>query len=199
MEEDSFTDDPVARELRRTELAKRLISHEVRTKTITYLSGLSRNRQETLRRRLGVPDEDRRRGQARHSLKVFLADPAEKTEGAALAGLCVIFNLAVGPHEAVVPEMLETLGLGERLCDIYEAYGACFPGTELKLEELMLLRTRLAKGDAMELGKCRRCRCLILVNRLKPSQRICQHCAPQAVEDDPSAGTDAKSAEPQDS
>ena len=179
--EDFVTDDPVARELRRTELAKRLMSHEVRTKTITDLSGLSRNRQETLRRRLGVPDEDRRRGSARHSLKVFLADPAEKTEGAALAGLCIIFNIAIGPYEAIAPEGLDTLGLGERLCEIYEAYGGCFPGTELKFEELMLLRSRLSKGDAMELGKCRRCRCLILVNRLKPSQRICQHCAPQRV------------------
>lgn len=189
MEEDSVTDDPVAREHRRAELAKRLISHEVRTKTITHLTGLSRNRLATLRRRLGVPDEDRRRGPARYSLKVFLADAAAKTEGAALAALCVISNVPIGPYEAVAREALDGLAFGERLCEVFEAYGACFPGTELKFEELMLLRNRLSKGDAMELGKCRRCRCLILVNRLKPSQRTCQHCATQPSGDAPSDGS----------
>jgi hypothetical protein len=189
--EDFVTDDPVARDLRRTELAKRLISHEVRTKSISHLTGLSRNRQEILRRRLAVPDEDRRRGSARYSLKVFLADPVEKSEGAALAGLCAIFNVGIGPYEPVAPDSLDTLGLSERLCEIYEAYDACLPGTALKFEALILLRARLSKGDAMELGKCRRCRCLILVNRLKPSQRFCQHCTFASAEPSSDSGPES--------
>jgi hypothetical protein len=175
----AFPDDPVVREHRRSELARRLIAHSVRTQTISDLTGMSRNRLATLRRRLMVPTRERRRGPPPRSVRVFLTTPNGRTEGAALAALCAVFNLSITGHPADVSERLSALGLGERLCDIYESYQACFPDTEVQFEELISLRTNLARGVAVELGNCRRCRCLILIDRFGQNRRVCSHCEPE--------------------
>ena len=44
-------DDPILRESRRVTLVRRLISHGVRTEMIGRLTGLTRNRLATVRRR----------------------------------------------------------------------------------------------------------------------------------------------------
>jgi hypothetical protein len=56
-----------------------------------------------------------------------------------------------------------SLAFGERLCETYEADCACYPRTEVQLEELIALRTSLADGDFIRLGKCQNCKCLIIV------------------------------------
>ena len=170
-------DDPVARELRRSELARRLMSHQVRTRTITHLTGISRDRLETFRQRLQVPADARRRGPPPSSLNVFLRTPLARTEGAALAALCAVFDAHIADRPATVPEQLTCLDRGEQLCEIYEAFRACYPHSDVQLEELILLRKSLAKGDVIEIGKCRRCRCLIVINRFDGGQRTCWHCA----------------------
>src|SRR5271170_6184816 len=85
-------DDSVIRELRCFELARRLIFHEVRTHTITKLTGLSRNRLETLRRRLMVSEDVRHRGPPPRSLDLFLRTSRGRTEAAALAALFPLFK-----------------------------------------------------------------------------------------------------------
>jgi hypothetical protein len=168
------TDDAILRENRRTELARRLISHGVRTKIISRLTDLTRNRLATLRRRLMVPDKTRRRGPARSSLDVFLSSPRARAEGAALASLCTVFEIPIEPDAPALPKVV-SLNYGERLCETYEAYCACCPRTDVELEELILLRSSLAKGDVIRLGKCRSCKCLILVNRCGGNSD-CWHC-----------------------
>jgi hypothetical protein len=165
---------PILRENRRTELARRLISHGVRTEIISKLTGLTRNRQATVRRRLMVPNKARLRGPTRSPLGVFLASPQAGAEGAALASLCSLFEI---PIEINVPSMPKTVSLafGERLCETYEAYCACYPRTQVQLEELIALRSSLADGDFIRLGKCRNCKCLILVDRFD-GNRDCWHC-----------------------
>src|SRR5580658_2416276 len=68
-----------------------------------------------------------------------------------------------------------SLAFGERLCETYEAYCACYPRTEIQLEELIALRSSLADGDFIRLGKCRNCKCLILIDRFD-GNRDCWHC-----------------------
>ena len=169
-----ITEDPILRENRRSELARRLILHRVRTDIISKLTGLTRNRQATVRRRLMVPDKARLRGPTRSPLGVFLASSQARAEGAALASLCSLFEI---PIELNVPSMPKTVSLafGERLCETYEAYCACYPRTEVQLEELIALRTNLADGDFIRLGKCRNCKCLILIDRFD-GNRECWHC-----------------------
>src|SRR5271170_4680399 len=85
-------DDSFTRELRCFELARRLILHEVRTQTISKLTGLSRSRLATLRHRLMVSEEARHRGPPPRSLDVFLRTSRGRTEGAALAALFPLFK-----------------------------------------------------------------------------------------------------------
>ena len=75
-------DDPILRESRRATLARRLIYHGVRTEMIGRLTGLTRNRLATLRRRLMVADETRLRGPARSAMEVFRGSALGRTEGA---------------------------------------------------------------------------------------------------------------------
>src|SRR6202167_2492120 len=169
-----ISEDPILRENRRSELARRLILHMVRTVIISKLTGLTRNRQDTVRRRLMVPDKARLRGHTRSPLGVFLASAQARAEGAALASLCSLFEI---PIELNVPSMPKRISLafGERLCETYEAYCACYPKTEVQLEELIALRSNLADGDFIRLGKCRNCKCLILIDRFD-GDRDCWHC-----------------------
>jgi hypothetical protein len=170
----SVTDDVILRENRRSELARRLISHGVRTEIISRLTELTRNRLATLRRRLMVPNKARRRGPTRSSLNVFLGTPRARAEGAALASLCSVFEIPIEPNVSSLPKVV-SLDYGERLCETYEAFCACFPKAEVELEQLILLRRSLAEGKVIRLGKCRTCKCLILVDRFD-GNRVCWHC-----------------------
>lgn len=174
--------DPIQREARRSALVRRLISHGVRTKVITRLTGVSRNRQYTLRRRLSVRDTQRWRGPTKSSMELFLGTPLAREEAAALAAL---FNLREIPVELGGPDIPQfaSFDFTERLCEVYEAYRAMFPRTEMELEELILLRGALASGAKIALSRCRVCRCLILVNRFDGTQRACTHCEPRVREE----------------
>jgi hypothetical protein len=170
------TDDAILRENRRIELARRLTLHGVRTKIISQLTGLTRNRLATIRRRLMVSSEMRRRGPTRSSLGVFLRTPRARSEGAALAALCTLFEVPSEEQGSTMPRRI-SLDYGERLCEMYETYCAWFPHTEVALEELILLRRALASGERIRLGKCpnRQCRCPVLVDRYG-SNGQCWHC-----------------------
>ena len=163
-------DDSVIRELRCFELARRLLFHEVRTQTISKFTGLSRNRLETLRRRLMVSEDARRRGPPPRSLDVFLRTSHGRTEAAALAALFPLFKSPTSFKPSTA------LDDGEQACEIYDAYLAYYPQSNVRFEELMLLKRSLAKGDLVELGLCRVCNGLIIYNRIDPTRRTCSHC-----------------------
>jgi hypothetical protein len=170
-----ITDDPILRENRRSEVARRLISHGVRTRLITRLTGLTRNRLATVRRRLMVRSKARRRGPTKSSLAIFLGTPRARAEGAGLVSLFAVFGIPIERHGLSVPKSI-SLDFTERLCETYEAYCACFPQTEMELEELVMLRDSLAEGSHLQLGKCRNCKCLILVDPFDGRHRHCSQC-----------------------
>jgi hypothetical protein len=167
-------DDPILRESRRSELVRRLISHGVRTGIIEKLTGFSRNRQATVRRRLNVPDKSRLRGPTRTMLELFLDKPRGRAEGAALVTLCFMFDIPIDAEAVTLPGFV-SLNFTDRLCETYEAYRALMPYTEIELEELLLLRSSIAKGD-IRLGRCRACKGLILINPFAGSHRTCAQC-----------------------
>src|SRR6266852_6776685 len=120
-------DSVLLREARRLELTRRLLSHGVRTKIISQLTGMTRNRLATLRQRLGVPDRTRRRGPPPSSLDRFLREPLSRSEGAALAAVCAAFDLPALERElSSMPASFISLNYGERLCESYEAYRAYY-------------------------------------------------------------------------
>jgi hypothetical protein len=163
-------DDPVTRELRRFVLARRLLFHQVRTRTIGELTGLSRHRVATLRRRLIVPKDARHRGPPPSSLELLLRTFQGRTEGAALAALFSLFETPTAVKS------LTSLDEGEQQCEIYEAYLAYYPQSNVQFEELMLLKKSLAKQDLIEIGLCRVCGGLIMNNRDDLCRSTCWHC-----------------------
>ncbi len=167
-------EDVVLRESRRTLLARRLILHGVRTHIITRLTGLTRNRLATLRRRLMIRDKTRRRGPPRDALTVFLSTSLARAEAAAIAALLWVFEIPIEAKTPSIPKIV-SFPFVERLCETYESYCACYPRTEVQLEEIISLCRRLARGDRIRLGKCRGCQCLLLVDRYDGSLE-CLHC-----------------------
>lgn len=163
-------DDPVSREIRRFDLARRLILHEVRTDTISQLTSLSRHRLAALRQRLMVSENARHRGPAPRSLEVLLRTSRGRTEGAALVALFPLFKNPTSNKRST------SLDEGELACDIYDAYLAYYPQATVQFEELMLLKRSLAKGNLIELGQCRVCRALIINIRIDGCGHTCAHC-----------------------
>jgi hypothetical protein len=170
----SVTDDPILRENRRLELVRRLISHGVRTGTIDQLTGFSRNRQETVRECLGVTGKSRWNGPARSTIALFLDKRRRFAEAAALVTLCSVFDIPIDAAAATLPDFV-SLNFTDRLCETYEAYRALVPETLVELEELILLRSSVARGE-IRLSHCCVCHGLILI-RVLVGEHTCGPCA----------------------
>jgi hypothetical protein len=169
------TREPVDRDLRRRQLAQRLVVHQARTKTIFLLTGLSRHQLATLRQRWRITEELRHRGPPPTSFKVFRSTLRLRAEASVLA----VFWRTLGSGGAAnggVQRAAAALEFGERLCEVFEAYLASFPKTELEFEHLVLLVRGLEAADAIGLSKCGSCEAVILVDLLDVRRRICSHC-----------------------
>lgn len=169
--------DGARRDTRRYQLALRLMAHQARTGTISAITSLSRHQQEALRQRWGVTKDTRRRGPSPSSLGRFTHSPRARSEGAVLAVFCRIYGLlplasrAVGPRRKML-----TLEFGERLCDTYESYRACFPWVTLKIEELLSFAIGIATNEVIGLGRCDSCSGTVIIDRLAPHRPTCAHC-----------------------
>ncbi len=163
------------RELRRRQLAQRLVVHQARTQTIFLLTGLSRHQLATLRQRWRVTDEMRHRGPPPTSFAVFRSTVRVRAEAAALAVFWRTLATAASSNGRTHTPT-SAVEFGERLCEVIEAYLACFPKSALELEHLVLLARGMEEGDAIALSKCGRCEAVILVDLLDLRRRLCSHC-----------------------
>lgn len=170
----NILEDPILRENRRWEVARRLILHGVRTQLVSHFTGLTRSRLATVRRRLMVREDSRFRGPMRNPLNVFFGTPRGRSEGAALAMLLSSFEVPL--HGAPPSAGSASLELADRLCETYEAFLSIAPATKLQLEDLITLRNLLAKHGSVQVGRCRCCKCLILIDRFNPHPE-CSHCS----------------------
>lgn len=169
------TNEPVDRDLRRRQLAQRLVVHQARTQTIFRLTGLSRHQLATLRQRWRVTTEMRHRGPPPTSFAVFRSTLRVRAESAALAVFWRTLG-DVGTSNGRPARPISTVEFGEHLCEVFEAYLACFPKSELDLEHLALLTRGLEEADAIALSKCSNCEAVILVDLLGLRRRLCPHC-----------------------
>ena len=172
---DAFvTREPIDRELRRRHLAQRLIAHHARPQTIFRHTGLSRHQLDTLRRRWRVTSEMRHRGPVPTSFDVFLSTQRVRDEAAALAVFWRALTSA-GPRSTSL-EQMSMLEVGEGICDVFEAYVACFPTFALELEHVILLARGIEEAGAIALSKCGNCDALILVDLFGSQRRLCGGC-----------------------
>lgn len=173
---ESQASDGARRDSRRYQLALRLIAHRARTRTISAMTSLSRHQQAALRQRWGVTEDTRRRGPSPTSLGRFTHSPRARSEGAVLAVFCRIYGLLLENRPVQPRRKLLTLEFGERLCDTYESYRACFPWVKLEIEELLSFAIGIAANEVIGVGRCDSCRGTVIIDRLAPQRPSCGHC-----------------------
>ena len=103
----------------------------------------------------------------------FTHSPRARAEGAVLAAFCCAYHVL--PAKALRRSNL-TFEFGERLCATYEAYRACFPQSNVTIEELLSLVLGIADNREVGLGNCALCGGTVLVDRLARACPTCVHC-----------------------
>lgn len=179
-----ISDARFTRDLRRYQLAWRLIRHEVRTRTIERWTGLSMHRIRTLydAYAAGASESARSplRGKAPYQVSFFWRSAHVRCEAAVLAGFLKTYEVCPSNSTENAHEHLAGLARGERLLRAYEEFKAYLPSTQITLEHAMLLLTELTRGVEIELAPCSGCHVLILVDRLAIGARRCAYCAYEA-------------------
>jgi hypothetical protein len=181
------SEDPDDRDLRRRQLAKRLVSHHARTQTIYAFTGFSRHRLATLRKRWGVTPAERHRGPSPTSFSVFFRSPRARNVATTAAVICKLLGATRPALNAKLSRKILDLDFGEQLCEVHEALQACFPDVELEFEQIMLLAIGLSRHESIELTTCVRCGIAVLADRLSLRRRTCLTCHRPAESD---IGTD---------
>jgi hypothetical protein len=172
----NYMDDPFGRDLRRIEVARRMVLHQARTQTIVSYTCLTRNRLATLRRRWCVPDESRRRGPPPRSFSAFLRMPRARSEAAAVISLCMALEAMPNQSFNSAVSALSRLEIADRLCEAFEAFGTWIPNSAIEFEDLLLLAQELATGNLIRLSTCRGCKSAILIFTSGIPRGTCPHC-----------------------
>lgn len=170
------SEDPDERDLRRRQLAKRLVSHHARTQTIYAFTGYSRHRLATLRRRWKVSPAERQRGPSPTSFSVFFRSPRARNVATAAAVICKLLGATRSTLGARTSQRAVDLDFGEQICEVHEALQACFPDVELEFEHVMLLAIGLSQHESIALTTCVRCGIALLADQLSIRRRTCASC-----------------------
>lgn len=165
------------RDLRRINLAQRMIKHEVRTQWICAWAGISDERVRNL-----VKSYDQNRaGAARHrgpcpkAFTPLVRTSAMRSEASGLGGLACALNLIPPAPIQNARKVLPGVELGERLISAFELYKTILPSARLKMDQFILLVLRLAEGE-LEVGHCNRCHAAVLLDPLSSARRLCEVC-----------------------
>lgn len=171
-----ISEDPDERDLRRRQLAKRLVSHHARTQTIYEFTGYTRHRLATLRRRWQVSPEERHRGPSPTSFSVFFRSPRARNVATAAAVICKLLGATRPDFGGKASHRSVDLDFGEQICEVHEALQACFPDVELEFEQVMLLAIGLSRQEAIDLTTCVKCGIAVLSDQLSLRRRTCASC-----------------------
>jgi hypothetical protein len=188
------SEDRYSRDLRRIELAHRLIRHEVRTYWIRAFTRLTDGRIRNLLRSYGLATDGVRRHRGRPPrLYTRFMPPSKHSEASGLAGLALVWHLV--PDEPVrnASRTLPSLEFGESLCEAFELFRLIVPGATLNLDRCILLVMALAERQ-LTAGRCSQCQAVILLDPLGAKRSLCVSCERQpfplaAVSTDPEAAT----------
>jgi hypothetical protein len=174
-----ISEDRYSRDLRRLNLAQRLIRHEVRTYWISAWTGLSHNRVRKLfrsyYRAAGVVQ--RHRGPSPTRLAAFLRSPTLRTEASAIGGLaCVLGVLPPKLAPSANRDRQSVEAAAERLCGIFELYQHIVPQSHFTMDQFIRLTIALAEGQDLKIGHCENCHGALLLERPAASRRLCPIC-----------------------
>ncbi len=168
------------RQLRRYAFALRLIRHNARTQTILAWSGLSRYRIRTLYRANGAdqgdPGRRRLRGRPPCQLQFFWGSAQRADEAALLGAIARLLNSIPAHAIRIRPDNVRSLQQGEAICTAYELWQAYVPFSEISIDHAFLLVSALMQGEEIQLNHCGDCQALILIDRLRPAEPLCESC-----------------------
>ncbi len=175
-----ISDRRFERDLRRYELAQRMIAHEARRGTIVRWTGLSRHRVALLLKEFNRPDKNRYRGPSPCTASFFCKTVAHESESAAFAYVAMQMNVLESPDEP--PALgLAALARAERLVNAFELYREVVPQTRFTLEHAMLLVLELSNQQLLCLDICQQCEGVWVRERVgRPHQR-CPFCRSQGL------------------
>jgi hypothetical protein len=170
-----LSEDRYARDLRRIQLAHRMIRHEVRTYWICAFTQQTMDRVRNLLRSYG--DEftrARHRGAPPHNYTRLLL-PVLHSEASALAGIVLLWRLI--PPESVqnARRKLPSVELGEKLCKAFELFRVIVPGCAMTMDRLILLTLALAERQ-LTVRLCRECHAAILCDPIDLPRELCLSC-----------------------
>jgi hypothetical protein len=172
-----ISDDRYARDMRRYDLARRMIEHEARTATIIEWTGLTKYRIQTLFRRYeDLGEHTRHRGVSPSQTAFFSRSLSLECESTALAYIELEMDI-IPP--VIVPDAsrsLPGLARGERLVNAFEWYRLLIPQARISLEHAVLLAKELAQRQTLSLGQCVICHGLMVIDRLSKYHDACAFC-----------------------
>ena len=170
------SEDRYARDLRRIQLAHRLIRHEVRTYWVCAFTQQTIDRVRNLLASYGddLQGLQRHRGTPPYSYSKLLA-PALHSEASALAGIVLLWRLIPAEPVANARERLPSVELGEALCKAFELFSHIVPGCAMTMDRLILLTVALAERQ-LTFGHCRECNAAILIDPTDLPREFCLWC-----------------------
>jgi hypothetical protein len=192
------TDDRYLRELRRINLAQRLIGYEVRTATIQQWTGLS---DERIRNLISLHDARvragrRHRGPAPRNVIEFLRQTQLRSEASVMSALAYLYGVLPTPRRGPTPALLPGVDAGERLCRAFAIYRRVIPGSRLNLEHIMSLLVALAANSEARLAHCAHCHGALLINPSNLQRDICPWCEARETQAAPEVVLEAEAREP---
>ena len=172
-----ISDERYRRDLRRLQVAWRMILLGARTPTIMRWTRLSKYNVRKLRNEYGgdaVPRE-RLRGKAPFRVEFFCRSAILRAETPALVGLLRQFR-ALPPMGECSVEELPDLTRAERLCTALEEFRAICPTSEIDFERVIVLMNELVRGDLIRVTTCSMHPELVVHDCLVAREPRCAHC-----------------------
>ena len=176
-----ISDDRYARDLKRMDLALRLIGHEARTFTIRQWTGLSDDRIRKLYRNYvadgAIAGVQRHRGKSPRRVAYFFRSPEVHFQATQLAGLYLIHGLLEGGDGGVgACYRLGSLDSGGLLVQSYEAYVALHSPALISFEHAWFLLLALGRQIDIRLRRCPACGALELCDPYARNGAGCSGC-----------------------
>lgn len=172
------TDDRYRGEQARFDLAMRMISHEARTGTIRYWTGLTDDRIRKIYATYFKYDDRavrRRRGRSPSQIAPLVQTPQRTLESGMLANLLVANRLLRLDREAQ-PALERNVGLGHRFCECFETYMTLVTRPALSFEWGWNLLLSMRRGDELGIERCEQCSIYYIVDRLALPRNPCPGC-----------------------
>jgi hypothetical protein len=173
-----ISDDRYSRDLRRLQLAWRLLQLDARTATVRRWTNLSMYRVRALYRTYARSGKCKPRlhGSSPRTIGFFWRSARLRSEAAVLAGFFRIFGALPGYTATDASDWAPSLGAGELLCRALEQFQALVPDSPITIEYAILLWSLLIRGAEVSIACCERCHVLILIDRLAVGRRLCGFC-----------------------